>query len=48
MINNFYYNIVYIIMLSSFFTLSMQGITLKDKVLGILITLVNALIFWRG
>lgn len=46
--NNLLYHIVYIVMLLSFFTLSIQGPTLKDKVLGLLITCVNALIFFRG
>jgi len=37
----------YFLMLISFFMLSIQGPTLKDKVVGVLIFGVNALIFWR-
>lgn len=41
------YKIVYVIMLLSFGFLSCTGPTLKDKVLGGLLTAANALIFWR-
>jgi len=42
------YYIVYSIMLISFFGLSLTDPTIKGKCLGILLTVVNALIFYKG
>jgi len=42
------YYILYPTMLISFFILSMTAPTPKEKAIGILITMVNALLFWRG
>lgn len=46
MLNNIFYWIIYGIMLSSFFILSMIAMpTPREKAIGILITMVNALLF---
>lgn len=49
MLANLSYYVIYSIMLVSFFTLSIISMpTLREKAIGILITLVNALLFWKG
>lgn len=42
------YWIIYIMMVGSFFTLSMSTMpTWKDKAIGLLLTIVNGLLFWK-
>lgn len=48
-INNIFYWITYVTMLIAFLTLAMITMpTPREKAIGILITLVNALLFWKG
>ncbi len=42
------YRIVYIIMLASFSYLSLQAQDIKTKLVGVCLTVANALIFWKG
>ena len=42
------YKFFYWIMLLSYFVLSIQGGTVRMKVLGFVLTIANALIFWKG
>lgn len=42
------YKIAYITMLISYAYLSFQSVDLKTKILGILLTIVNGIIFWKG
>jgi len=41
------YRIILTIMLSSYLYISIQGSSLRMKLIGLLLTVVNALIFWR-
>lgn len=42
------YKFCYILMLFSFGYLSFSGVTLKEKIIGLLCFLLNAVIFYRG
>jgi len=41
------YKIAYITMLLSYSYLSFQAVDLKTKILGVLLVIVNGIIFWR-
>jgi len=49
MLPNYLYWAIYGIMIASYATLSVTSMpTPKDKLIGILLTVVNALLFWKG
>jgi hypothetical protein len=47
MVNDKVYYILYTVMIICFFILSTNMPTLRMKAVGILITLVNALLYWK-
>ena len=49
MLSNLIYWPVYITMLGTFLTLSLTSMpTPREKAIGLLITIVNALLYWKG